>query len=136
MESSGGGAGAAIFGTVFMLIWVAIAVVVIAGMWKTYSKAGKPGWGCFIPIYNIVLLLQIAGKPVWWLILICIPVVNCVVWIIMLAGVAKAFGKDVGFAIGLLFLPFIFYPILGFGSAQYMGAEGEAVLEEAVPEEV
>ena len=127
---------AGIIALVFFLVYVAVIVVVIAGMWKTFSKAGKPGWGCLIPIYNVILLVDIAGKPLWWFLLAFVPFVNVIVIILIYLGIAKNFGKGGGFAVGLLFFPFIFYPILGFGSAQYMGAEGEAVLEEAVPEEV
>ncbi len=118
MEQSGGGIGA----LVFMLIWLAIAVLVIAGFWKTFTKAGKPGWACIIPIYNAIVLLQIAGRPVWWIILLLIPLVNIVILIMVCIDIAAAFGKGTGFGLGLAFLGMIFYPILGFGSAQYQGA--------------
>jgi hypothetical protein len=91
-------------------------------MWKVFEKAGQPGWGIFIPIYNLYLLLMIAGKPGWWLILYIIPFVNFVIAIIVSIEIAKNFGKDAGFGIGLAFLGIIFYPILAFGSAQYQGA--------------
>jgi hypothetical protein len=113
-EGSGGGAGGAIFGLL-------IAILVIAGFWKVFTKAGKPGWAALIPIYNLIVLLQIAGKPVWWLLLLVIPVVNIVIAVLIWVGVAKAFGKGTGFAIGLLLLSPIFVPILGFSGAQYMG---------------
>ncbi len=111
----GGGAG----GGIIMLIWLAIVVGVIAGVWKTFAKAGKPGWGAIIPIYNVILLLEIAGRPIWWIILLLIPVVNLVVAIIVAIDVARNFGKGTGFGLGLAFLGFIFYPILGFGDARY-----------------
>jgi len=101
------------------LIQLAILVLVIAGMWKVFTKANQPGWGCLIPFYNIYLMLLIAGKPAWWLVLCLIPGVNFVIGIIASIAVAKNFGKDVGFGIGLALLPFVFFPILGFGSAQY-----------------
>jgi Family of unknown function (DUF5684) len=101
------------------LVGLAIVVVVIAGLWMTFTKAGKPGWGAIIPIYNAILLLQIAGRPIWWIILLFIPLVNVVIGIIVSLDIAKNFGKGVGFGIGLALLGFIFYPILGFGSAQY-----------------
>ena len=101
------------------LIGLGIFIVLIASFWKTFTKAGKPGWGVIIPIYNIILLLQIAGRPIWWIILLFIPLVNFVVAIILGIDVAKNFGKGVGFGVGLALLGFIFYPILGFGDAQY-----------------
>ena len=106
-------------GALGIIVSLAFFVVVIAGVWKTFVKAGQPGWGALIPFYNFVLLLEIAGKPVWWLILMFIPLVNLVVLIIVTIDVAKNFGKGAGFGLGLAFLGPIFYPILGFGSAQY-----------------
>lgn len=107
---------------ILFIIYLAVAVIMIASMWRVYAKAGKPGWAAIIPIYNIIVLLQIVGRPVWWLILLFIPVVNFVILIITSVDLAKKFGKGVGFAIGLILLSFIFYPILGFGSAQYQGS--------------
>jgi len=106
-------------GPVGLLIWLAILIVVFAGVWKTFTKAGKPGWGAIIPIYNIILLLEIAGRPIWWIILFFIPLVNIIVAILVPIDIAKNFGKGIGFGLGLAFLGFIFFPILGFGSAQY-----------------
>jgi ABC-type sulfate transport system permease subunit len=98
-----------------------IAIVVIAGIWKMFSKAGEHGWAAIVPIYNAIVMLKVAGKPLWWIILLIIPFVNIIVGIIVAIAIAKAFGKGGGFAVGLIFLPFIFYPILGFGSAAYVG---------------
>jgi uncharacterized membrane protein YoaK (UPF0700 family) len=88
-------------------------------MWKLFVKAGEPGWASIIPIYNAIVMLKIAGKPLWWFLLYLIPIVNIVIAIIVTVALAKNFGKDVGFAVGLILLPIIFYPILAFGSAQY-----------------
>jgi hypothetical protein len=90
-------------------------------MWKIFSKAGKPGWAAIIPIYNAIVLLEIVDKPLWWIILMFIPIVNFVISIIVTVELAKKFGQSTGFAIGLILLAPIFYPILGFGSAQYQG---------------
>jgi hypothetical protein len=102
-----------------MICWLILVLLIVIGMWKVFTKAGKPGWAAIIPIYNMIVLLEIAGKPIWWFILMLIPFVNIVVLIIVLIALARNFGKGVGFAIGLLLLPFIFYPILGFGDAKY-----------------
>jgi hypothetical protein len=106
-------------GILFILFAIAIALFFIVSMWKVFVKAGQPGWGIFIPIYNIYLLLMIAGKPGWWLILYLIPLVNIVIGILVSIDIAKNFGKDAGFGIGLAFFGIIFYPILAFGSATY-----------------
>ena len=104
------------------IIGLLVAVLVIAGMWKVFTKAGKPGWASIIPIYTVVVLLQIAGKPIWWIVLLFIPIVNIVIAVMVMISVAKAFGKGTGLALGLLFLSPIFIPILGFSDAQYTGA--------------
>ena len=90
-------------------------------MWKTFVKARQPGWACIVPIYNIYVMTQIAGKPGWFILLFLIPLVNIYAIIVVAHGISVKFGKGVGFTLGLLFLPFIFYPILGFGSSQYQG---------------
>ncbi len=114
-----GGGAAAGLGMGFMLIWLAVVVLMIAGMWKVFVKAGKPGWAAIIPIYNVVVLCEIAGKPAWWVVLFFIPFVNFVVAIILSIAVAKKFGKGTGYGLGLAFLSPIFYPMLGFSDARY-----------------
>jgi len=106
---------------IYWVIYVGILALLLVAMWKVFTKAGKPGWGAIIPIYNIVLLCDIAGKPGWWVLLYFIPLLNIVIGIIVSIGVAKNFGKGAGFGLGLAFLSVIFYPILAFGSADYTG---------------
>ena len=120
---NGGGAGGMV-----MIIYLAFVILMIASAWKVYTKAGQPGWGVLIPIYNVYLMLKIAGKPGWWLILLFIPIVNIVVSIIVALALSANFGKGAGFGIGLIFLPFIFYPILGFGGATYQPVMANAQL--------
>ena len=103
-----------------LIVW-AILIAIIVGIWKVFTKAGKPGWAAIIPIYNGIVLLQIAGKPIWWIILFFIPVVNLIIAILVGIAVARNFGKSELFGVGLGLLGFIFYPILGFGDARYQG---------------
>jgi len=105
-----------------VILYLAIVVLMIIAMWKIFTKAGKPGWAILIPIYNIIVMLEIVGKPTWWIIIILlVPFVNIIflIWVINLLSLS--FGKEVGFTIGMLLLPFIFIPVLGFGSAEYKG---------------
>ncbi len=125
-NSSGSGSG--IFTGVFLLIWLAVAVVVIVGMWKVFVKAGKPGWAAIIPIYNTWVLAEIAGKPGWWglaPLLGIIPFIGgilaLIVEVLIIIEVAYAFGKSGAYAVLLLLLPFIGFPMLGFGDAKYVG---------------
>jgi phage FluMu protein Com len=105
------------------LISLGLVVLCIVGVWKLFVKAGQPGWAALIPIYNTYVMLKVAGKPGWWLILFFIPAVGFVIAILVALAIAAAFGKGAGFAVGLILLPIVFYPILGFGSAQYKGAQ-------------
>ena len=109
-------------GGTFWIIFLGVMLVVLAGIWKTFEKAGKPGWASLVPIYNVVVMLDIAGKPWWWLLLMFIPVVNLIVAIIVSIAIAERFGKGAGFGLGLAFLGMIFSPILGFGDATYGSA--------------
>ncbi|MFT6863931.1 MAG: hypothetical protein ACJAVK_002493 [Akkermansiaceae bacterium] len=116
-ESTGGGI-AAVIG---VLLYLGIIVLVIAGLWKIFTKAGKPGWASIIPIYNFIVLLEIVGRPTWWIILAFVPIVNIIIIIMVYIDLARSFGKGVGFGLRLTFLAPIFICILGFGSAQYKG---------------
>jgi hypothetical protein len=109
----------------YLFVVLAIAVLLIVCQWTIYTKAGKPGWASIIPIYNIVVLLEIVKKPIWWLVLLMIPLVNVVIAILIMIELAKVFGKDGGFTVGLILLPYVFYPILAFGDAKYIGDEPE-----------
>jgi len=109
-------------GIVAMLFQIAFLVLIIACMWKIFTKAGKPGWAAIIPFYNIWVLVEVCGKSPVWFVLMLIPCVNFIVSILLYVELAKVFGKGAGYAIGLILLPFIFLPILAFGDAQYQGA--------------
>ena len=109
----------AMFFIMFFLFILVACVVYIVSMWKIYEKAGAPGWSVLIPLYNNVKLLEITRKPLWWILLLFIPIVNIVLLIIMTRRLAAVFGKGVGFTWGLVLLPFIFYPILAFGKSEY-----------------
>ncbi|MGC4103330.1 DUF5684 domain-containing protein [Ferruginibacter sp.] len=108
---------------IFLIFYLAFIVVVIAGIWKAFEKAGQPGWACIVPFYNYYIMGdKIAGVKNWWLIFI--PIVNIYIIFVIMIAIAKSFGKDTGFGIALVFLGFIFWPILGFGSATYIGPNG------------
>ena len=106
-----------------MIIGLAFIILMIVSVWKVFVKAGEPGWASIIPIYNIIVYLKIAGKPLWWIILLIIPFVNFIILILVALGLAKNFGKSGGFGIGLLLLGFIFFPILAFGDAKFVGTK-------------
>ena len=115
--AAGAGAGSIIGGLIGYLI-VAFALVGI------FRKADEPIWQAFVPIWNTIVLIKISGKPIWWIVLFLIPFVNFIAAILIMISLAKSFGKGAGFGIGLAFLGFIFFPLLGFSDAKYQGPAG------------
>jgi ABC-type sulfate transport system permease subunit len=114
----------ALFFGILLIPMFIVWLISVIGMWKVYEKAGKPGWASIIPIYNIIVMLEIIGKPTIWLLLLLIPCVNIFFGIKMINLLSKSYGQSEGFTVGLIFLPFIFYPILGFGNYRYLGPAG------------
>lgn len=105
---------------ILFLFWLAIVIVVIAGIWKTFEKAGQPGWAAIIPLYNFYIMLKIGGKPGWWLLFFLIPIVNIIMIFVLYIEIARRFGQSTGFGVGLGLLGFVFWPILSLGDAQYL----------------
>lgn len=101
------------------IINIIILIAIIAGLWKLFGKAGEYGWACLIPFYNLWVLNRIGGKEWYWFIGYFIPVVNLVLMVLLSLAIARRFGQPVIFGIALFFLPFLFYPILGFGSSRF-----------------
>ena len=120
MEESG-----SIIGSIILfVVYLALIIAMIAGLWKVFEKAGKPGWAAIVPIYNIIVMFEIVGKPLWWIVLLFIPFVNTVVGLYLTYLLGKSFGKSTGFVVGMILLPMVFYPMLGFGEDRYMGPAG------------
>ena len=117
MNSSGAG-----ISTGMLIFYLIIIIIEIAALWKVFTKAGKPGWASIIPVYNIIVLVQIIKKPAWWwIVIVFVPFVNIIFLILAMIELAKVFGKGGGFAVGLILFPYIFLPILAWGDAQYQG---------------
>jgi len=102
-----------------VIVYLVILFLLVASLYKIFEKAGKPGWAVIVPVYGFIVLLDIINKPWWWLFLMIIPLVNLIFIFIIYHRLSRSFGKGTGFTIGLLLMPIVFYPILGFGSAQY-----------------
>ncbi len=139
--SAGEGAGAAVgimalLAAMMVPLLIVMAVYIIS-MWKIFEKAGQPGWAAIVPIYNIIVQLNVQGRPTWWIVWYLVPFVNYVSGLVMfiIAGLdlAKRFGKSGGFAAGLILLNPIFLLILAFGSARYQGAPTAIVAPPAAP---
>jgi len=112
-----------LIGAFFMDILVLFFVIMLEAQWKIFKKAGKEGWAAFVPIYNTFVMLDIIGKPGIWFLFLCIPFVNIIFAIMVVNGLAKRFSKGAEYTLGLLFLPFIFYPLLGLSHEQMIPEE-------------
>ena len=112
------GAGIPVF---MLLIILAVCVLIIAAQWIIFQRAGQAGWKCLIPFYNMYILMQISGKPGWWMFLLLVPLVGVVILLLAMLALAKKFGRSELFGVGLFLLPMIFFPILAFGGSQYEG---------------
>jgi Family of unknown function (DUF5684) len=109
----------------FFIFGGIISLFLLVCHWILFQKAGRQGWECLIPIYNSYVLLKIVGKSGWWLLLYCIPLFD-LIWIIWTYNMlSKSFGKDEGFTVGLVLVPYVFIPILAFGKAEYLGPYGD-----------
>ncbi|MGQ3412266.1 DUF5684 domain-containing protein [Natrinema versiforme] len=118
LQQGGGEAG----GGLTMIIGLLFVVSYIAGAWKTFSKANQPGWAAIIPIYNWYIMFKIGNNEWWWVLVMFVPIVNIYATYKLFAGVSNAFGYGIGFTLGLWFLGFLFFPLLGFGDATYRGS--------------
>ncbi|ANQ50206.1 signal peptidase I [Flammeovirga yaeyamensis] len=113
------------YGIMGTIIYIAVIVLSILAYWKLFEKAGKPGWASIIPIYNAIVLLEIVGKPWWWVLLFLIPVVNIILFIYVTHLFATSYGKDIIYTIGLLLLPFVFGVLMAFDNdTRYVGPTG------------
>ncbi len=98
----------------------AVFILYVVAMWIIFQKAQKPGWAILIPFYNIIVYLDIIGRPWWWLLLMFVPIVNVVIAVIVTHDLSLAFKRDAWFTVGLFFFPWIFAPILAFGKDKYI----------------
>jgi Family of unknown function (DUF5684) len=116
-------AGMGIGFAVFFLIVIAFSIVI---WWKIFTKAGEPGWASLVPIYQGMILSKICGRGEMFGLLLLVPCVNIIIMFMLVFDLAKVFGKSGGFAVGMLLLGIVFLPILAFGSAEYVGADGKS----------
>ena len=110
---------AAVVGGVAGCTGLCVGVVIIASLWRIFSKAGQPGWAAIIPIYNLFVMMQICNKPPYWMVFFFIPFVNLVAGILMANALSRSFGKGVGFTVGMILLPIVFYPLLAMDNEPY-----------------
>ncbi len=113
-----------------LIFAIACTVVSLAGAWKIFEKAGRPGWAAIIPFYSTWVLFEISGKPGWWVLIALIPYIGSLIVFVMLIiamlELSKRFGKSTAFAIsGLVIFQVIGFLILGFGDAIYNDHPGK-----------
>ena len=113
--------GLAALGGGVWLIGTAISIFLIVSMWKIFKKAGKQGWESIVPIYNVIVMLEISGLPMWYIVLYIIPFANIYAMFKTYIELAKKFGKGTGFGVLTVFFPYVCFPILGFSNCSYEG---------------
>lgn len=124
--------------TSLAVIWVIallLMALMIVALWILFKKAGKPGWAAVVPFYDQYTLYEITWGNGWRFLMLLIPIYNIILMIQTYIRLAKAFGKDEGYAVGLIFLPHVFVPMLAFGSAAYHGVPGVASAPAAASQE-
>ena len=110
-------------GSMFLdLIYIAVGILMVIALWQIFTKAGQHGILSIIPIVNQYFLCKICGYGVGIFILSLIPLINIIIGIMLSIKLAEKFGKTAWFGIGILFLPYIFLPILAFSDAEYQSA--------------
>jgi hypothetical protein len=109
------------FPVMFLLIILAVSLLIVAAYWIIYERAGQAGWKSLIPFYNMYVLMEISGKPGWWMFLLFVPLVGVVVYLLAMLSLAKRFGRSELFGVGIFLLPMVFLPLLAFGGAKYEG---------------
>ncbi len=109
------------YNPLLIVFWLIVTVVLFVANWKIFTKAGKPGWAIIIPIYNIIVMLQIVQKPIWWIFMFLIPVVNVVFCFMLLYNLCLKFGQPGWHVVLAFFLGIVYYPYLAFSSASYQG---------------
>ena len=108
------------------IVWIislALSVLMIVAYWRIFEKAGEAGWKSLIPIYSQWIMFKIAFGSGLYMLLMFVPVVNFVISIMYIFKFASAYGKGIGFGLGLLFLSPIFILLLAFGDAEYVGPQ-------------
>jgi hypothetical protein len=118
------------FGMILVAGIIVFSIVTLIGMWKVFTKAGEPGWAVLVPVYNIIVLLRVAGLPWYWVftpLILIIPLLGAIAYLAWIVWVhhriSTNFGQGVGFTIGLTLLGPIFWLILGFGSSKYVAEQ-------------
>ena len=105
---------------ILMIISLLLSILLIVSMWKIYKKAGKPGWAAIVPVYNIIVLLEIAELPLWYIVLFFIPFANIYALFKIYIELAHKFGKSTGFGVATVFFSIVCLPILAFSkTAEY-----------------
>jgi hypothetical protein len=102
-----------------VLVQLGVVVLEVAAFWRIFTKAGERGWAAIVPVYNLIVLQRVVGRPWWWVFLWFVPGASAVVAVIVFVELAEVFGRSGWFSVGLIALAPIFAPILGLGGSRY-----------------
>lgn len=113
---------------IFIGILIVIAIIYFISLAKVFKKANRSGIAAIIPIYNILIMLEIVNMPSWYIILFFVPIVNIVLSLVLFYKIARSFRKTSTFSLLTMLFPFIFIPIIAFSDSEYIGINKEAML--------
>ena len=116
----------------FIIAFIILIVLPYIGLWKLFEKANVPGWKAIIPFYNVYIMIELCGRPKWWILLLLIPVVNFFVAIGITLDFIKSYGKfKFSEQIAAIVLQFIFFPKWGFDkTTKYIGPSASVEFKE------
>jgi len=116
-----------------VLLALVVYLLFSAPWCPVFAKAGKRWWVALLPVINLLVIMRIAGRPVWWVLLLFVPLLGIAVWTVVCLDVADRFGHGVPYTIGLVFLPFFFALWLGLGPDVYARPTVVAATEAGAP---
>jgi len=95
--------------TSWIILFIILQIVHGAGTWKFYKAAGRQAWEAFVPVYNSIVLMKIINRPVWWTVLLFLPVVNLIMFIVIWVEALRSFGYNKALDTALVILTCGFY---------------------------
>lgn len=112
-----------IFDTIAIVFFIFLLLVWAIATYITFNKANEAGWKAFVPVLNIVVLLKIIGRPVWWTILFFVPIINVIVGVSAILDLYKTLGRRKWYdqLLGILIAPFYLLYVSLNKKTEYLG---------------
>lgn len=125
-QTGGADISGGLFSAAFLFMYLILGVISVVSMWRIFTKAHQPGWAAVVPVYNLYILTQVAGRSGWWVVWLLIPGINIIAAIFLANDLAKSFGQGIGMAVLIILVSVIGLPTLAFGPYEYQGPSAAA----------